>query len=139
MRKQWRYLKISVQIVPTFESSAYSISDKSMYVFALGGDIDGQTLVLLVDYTEFSGLVTSEMMEPRLLVFHDDQEIVQMFVVAENEALLELSSVSLVKVLCIKSPHTIYSMSPILIIVSLHCTSYKTYFWQGQMLTHVGL
>lgn len=40
---------------------------------------------------------TSEMMEPRLLVFHDDQEIVQMFVVAENEALLELSSVSLVE------------------------------------------
>ena len=27
-------------------------------MFALGGDIDGQTLVLLVeDYTEFSGLV----------------------------------------------------------------------------------
>ena len=40
---------------------------------------------------------TSEMMEPRLLVFHDDQEIVQMLVVAENEALLELSSVSLVE------------------------------------------
>ena len=40
---------------------------------------------------------TSEMMEPRLLVFHDDQEIMQMFVVAENEALLELSSVSLVE------------------------------------------
>ena len=37
---------------------------------------------------------TSEMMEPRLLVFHDDQEIVQ---VTENEALLELSSVSLVE------------------------------------------
>ena len=39
----------------------------------------------------------SEMMEPRLLVFHDDQEIMQMFVVAENEALLELNSVSLVE------------------------------------------
>ena len=80
---------------------------------------------------------TSEMMEP---VFHEDQEIVQMLVVAENVALLELSSVSLVEgfVYLIATYHT-FNVSYLPIIVSLHCTSYKTYFWQGQMQTDVCL
>lgn len=37
----------------------------------------------------------SELMEPRLLVFHDIDSIVQMFLCAENEAIMELPSSTL--------------------------------------------
>ena len=52
---------------------------------------------------------TSEMMEPRLLEFHDDQEIVQE---TENEALLELSSISLVEgCVCLIATYYIFNIS----------------------------
>ena len=95
------------------------------------------TCILNAQAGDLESHFTSEMMEP---VFHEDQEIVQMLVVAENVALLELSSVSLVKgFVYFIATYYIFNVNYPLVIVSLHCTSYKTYFWQGQMQTQVGL
>ena len=44
---------------------------------------------------DIEGHFASDMMEPRLVVFHDEDKIVQMFVCAENDSLVEIPGNSL--------------------------------------------
>ena len=58
-------------------------------------DVHDWVFTLLQASGDIESHFSSEVMEPQLVVFHDGAEVVQMFLSAENEALIELPSTTI--------------------------------------------
>lgn len=58
-------------------------------------DVHDWVFTLLQASGDIESHFSSEVMEPQLVVFHDGAEVVQMFLSAENEALMELPSTTI--------------------------------------------